>query len=83
MGMSNSEAVNNVIQGYQLSKPILCPDELFTIMKTCWNEDPLNRPTMREIFDVINISWYKLKQTISTPQPQSNRLNNVEIIYNE
>ena len=59
MAMSNMEASDKVIAGYRLPKPPTCPDELFEVMKKCWNSTPESSPSMRDLFEVIDGLWYK------------------------
>lgn len=42
-GISNNDAVEKVISGYRLYKPKECSDEIYSIMKQCWEEDPKAR----------------------------------------
>ncbi|XP_035682807.1 tyrosine-protein kinase receptor Tie-1-like [Branchiostoma floridae] len=36
-------------QGYRLQKPTECPDRLYDVMKSCWQEDPSARPEPAEL----------------------------------
>ncbi|XP_035682806.1 proto-oncogene tyrosine-protein kinase receptor Ret-like [Branchiostoma floridae] len=36
-------------QGYRLQKPPGCPDRLYDVMKSCWQEDPSARPEPAEL----------------------------------
>ncbi|CAG2062321.1 unnamed protein product, partial [Timema podura] len=35
--------------GYRLSQPINCPDELFAVMAYCWAMSPDERPTFSQL----------------------------------
>ena len=64
--MSNSEAVDKVIEGslvlppylknvgYRLPKPKDCPDEVYSIMMSCWDVDPAKRPSFEEILNKLS-----------------------------
>ncbi|XP_065920610.1 tyrosine-protein kinase receptor UFO-like [Dysidea avara] len=48
-GMENKNMINVLTDGKRLSKPVLCPPKLFTLMETTWLENPLKRPSFNEI----------------------------------
>lgn len=54
LGFSNSEASEKVIQGYRLPQPKNCSDEMYKLMKQCWNENPKDRPTMKDIHSTLS-----------------------------
>lgn len=39
--------------GYRLSQPINCPDELFAVMACCWASIPEERPTVAHLFTCL------------------------------
>ncbi|XP_053498105.1 macrophage colony-stimulating factor 1 receptor isoform X1 [Ictalurus furcatus] len=39
--------------GYQMSRPDFAPPEMYTIMKTCWDLEPTQRPTFNKIAQLI------------------------------
>uniref|UniRef100_A0A4W5LAI0 receptor protein-tyrosine kinase n=1 Tax=Hucho hucho TaxID=62062 RepID=A0A4W5LAI0_9TELE len=39
--------------GYQMSRPDFAPPEMYTIMKMCWNLEPIERPTFSKISQLI------------------------------
>lgn len=57
LGMSNREAVDWVVKGNRLEKPIghHCPDTLYELMLFCWNEEPMERPTFQAIKTILSI----------------------------
>ncbi|KAL6117706.1 csf1r [Pungitius sinensis] len=42
-----------VKRGYQMCQPHFAPPEIYTIMKTCWNLEPTERPTFSKISQMI------------------------------
>ncbi|XP_067936259.1 proto-oncogene tyrosine-protein kinase Yrk-like [Watersipora subatra] len=44
-GMANREVLDQIDRGYRHPKPKDCPDQLYDIMKQCWDKDAQNRPT--------------------------------------
>ena len=43
-GISNREVMEKVESGYRMSCPANCPEELYSIMKDCWKDQPEQRP---------------------------------------
>ena len=58
-GLSNAETSDKVIGGYRLSQPSLCPDEVYSLMTTCWKDKTSERPSAKEAFalldDLVNL----------------------------
>jgi len=52
--MSNLEASAHVLQGNRLGKPDKCPDSVYQIMLSCWNEDPQLRPNFAQIYQDVS-----------------------------
>ncbi|KAI6190293.1 hypothetical protein M3Y97_00101700 [Aphelenchoides bicaudatus] len=42
-------------QGNRPAKPILCPDEMYDLMESCWREAPEKRPTFQEILTKLTL----------------------------
>lgn len=40
--------------GFRLTQPINCPDELFTVMACCWALAPNERPTFSQLSVFLN-----------------------------
>jgi hypothetical protein len=58
-GLTNPETVTAVQKGFQMEKPEKCPEEVYAIMKECWNLDPHKRPTFVEVCKRINNLYRK------------------------
>ena len=43
-GMTNSEVLSKILEGYRMPPPPGCPDPLYQTMQDCWKEDPEQRP---------------------------------------
>ncbi|KAL3315846.1 hypothetical protein Ciccas_005516, partial [Cichlidogyrus casuarinus] len=58
--MQNREVLSMVSKGYRMPKPTMpekpCPDELYTVMNECWNQDPDRRPTFAYLKDIFT-NW--------------------------
>jgi hypothetical protein len=37
------------LEGYRLTQPPKCPENIYAIMLDCWNQDPQKRPSFKEI----------------------------------
>uniref|UniRef100_A0A915EGW5 Protein kinase domain-containing protein n=1 Tax=Ditylenchus dipsaci TaxID=166011 RepID=A0A915EGW5_9BILA len=44
-----SDMLDHLQNGNRLPQPILCPDEIYKLMKECWQEDPDKRPTCEQV----------------------------------
>ncbi|XP_078343668.1 angiopoietin-1 receptor-like [Oculina patagonica] len=53
-GMSTTELISELKKGYRLEKPDGCSEEMYQIMRSCWNPNPSARPTFEQI--VIQLS---------------------------
>lgn len=82
-GMSSSETMAAVQKGYQMEKPTLCPEEIYTIMKECWNLNPEKRPSFVDICKRIN-AIYKVSKPVSpeVKRPSSILVDKQEDVYN-
>ncbi|XP_017343244.1 protein-tyrosine kinase 6b [Ictalurus punctatus] len=58
-GMSNKVVVDELKRGYRMPAPSKCPDFIYKIMRSCWSEQPEDRPTFKwlksELQEYINI----------------------------
>ncbi|KAK3098802.1 hypothetical protein FSP39_023260 [Pinctada imbricata] len=52
-GLSNEEVLKYVSAGKKMDKPEGCPDRLFSLMYQCWNYRPKQRPTFKEIIEML------------------------------
>jgi hypothetical protein len=41
---SIEDVIPRIDRGYRMDSPDGCPDEIYRIMKSCWREDPSQRP---------------------------------------
>lgn len=46
---SNSEVYSQVIKGYRMPAPPKCPDTLYDIMLSCWEDVPSDRPDFKNL----------------------------------
>ena len=52
--MSSEQAAMFVMDGGRPEKPAGCPTDLFTLMKTCWQEQPDLRPTFASFYNKLS-----------------------------
>ncbi|ESO01519.1 hypothetical protein HELRODRAFT_141355, partial [Helobdella robusta] len=45
----NDRFVERLRNGMRLNQPDTCPDEIYELMKTCWNDDPAGRPNFANL----------------------------------
>uniref|UniRef100_A0A8C5SX47 receptor protein-tyrosine kinase n=1 Tax=Laticauda laticaudata TaxID=8630 RepID=A0A8C5SX47_LATLA len=49
----DSKFYKNIKEGYRMFSPEYAPPEIFNIMKSCWDADPVKRPTFKQIVQLI------------------------------
>ena len=50
----NQETIQQISEGYQLSIPQNCPDEVYAMMLDCWRVKPKERPSFKNIFESLD-----------------------------
>ncbi len=58
-GMSNESIVEQVKKGEMLPKPDTCPEEVYSILKSCWAQDPNVRTSFGNISDFFYSKSYR------------------------
>ncbi|XP_038064848.1 fibroblast growth factor receptor 3-like [Patiria miniata] len=53
-GMSSQKVIDEIKQGYRLPKPEHCSDNIYQIMKDCWQEKPEDRPDFAGLHTTID-----------------------------
>ena len=52
--MTNSEAIEKIVQGYRLGQPEECSLDMYKLMLSCWEINPDQRPSFTRILEAIN-----------------------------
>ena len=53
-GMVNKEVLDQVSRGYRMPRPPECPEQLYDIMKQCWDAMPEKRPTFEFLHSFLD-----------------------------
>jgi len=53
--MSKDEVVTKVIQNYRMDIPDNCPQNIYNLMKNCWDRDPKKRPSFEKIASQVRV----------------------------
>lgn len=73
--LDNKDVALKVVNGMRPEQPKNCPDEVFEMMKQCWNAEPEERPSFKE----LAAAFMKMKN--DAPE-ESKQVDNVENYYN-
>ena len=49
VGVKNDEVIAKIEMGERLALPPECPASLFRLMNLCWQYDPMDRPTFKDV----------------------------------
>ena len=53
LGMTDREVLKQVVGGYRMSNPdsddFPCPDDVYSMMRECWNVKALDRPSFMKL----------------------------------
>lgn len=52
-GISTDEFLSYLKSRKRMDQPDSCPDEFYSIMLACWEEDPYSRPLFSELYERI------------------------------
>ena len=52
-GITNEQVIEVVRKGRTLRRPDNCPEEIYKIMKECWEMDPADRPAFSELYNLL------------------------------
>lgn len=64
-GMTNAESLQQIERGYRMPCPSECPQQIYDLIRKCWNDNPESRPTFEYIseyfadYGCTNDSAYK------------------------
>ncbi|XP_065826968.1 uncharacterized protein [Oscarella lobularis] len=74
--VADDQLVDCLKAGYRMDKPhSRCPDEIYELMKRCWQPERRDRPTMSHLIDRLNHA-IRVQATSKRSRSYSNRTNN-------
>ncbi|XP_013399176.1 tyrosine kinase receptor Cad96Ca-like [Lingula anatina] len=53
-GMSAKQVIRKITNGYRMTRPRHCSQDMYTIMLSCWEEAPEARPSFKELTNSLN-----------------------------
>ena len=65
---TNREVIEYVCEGQRLPQLPSCPDDLYAIMRKCWKEEPSERPSFKEILDMLTAMRGEEKPENASPE---------------
>ncbi|KAL3287014.1 hypothetical protein HHI36_001500 [Cryptolaemus montrouzieri] len=48
-GVETHDLLSLLMEGERMAKPHMCPDEIYSVMRSCWFESPNDRPTFSSL----------------------------------
>jgi len=71
LSLSGEQTAVYITEGGRLDKPPSCPQDIYSLMKACWKEDPQDRPSFAQLSDKLksksSIYYYRPIPVIATP----------------
>ncbi|OCT99505.1 hypothetical protein XELAEV_18005287mg [Xenopus laevis] len=67
----DSKFYKMIKDGYRMMSPECAPLEMYEIMRSCWNSDPLKRPTFKQIVQMVEQQLSDSKGNTPLPYPVS------------
>ncbi|EAT39464.1 AAEL008732-PA [Aedes aegypti] len=66
--MKGVDVIKLIENGQRLSQPDLCPENVFEVMKNCWNYNPKSRPTFKFLtrFFTDDIKYQNLQELVQS-----------------
>lgn len=66
-----------VLENYVMSKPIgLCTDEYYFIMRECWNQNHVERPSFSKLFQIFSSYFEAIEnQSFDLKKYRENKFN--------
>jgi len=52
--LTDDKVIPQVQGGYTPPKPVGCSDKMYAVMKTCWNRNPLDRPSFAKLVETFS-----------------------------
>ncbi|XP_038066608.1 tyrosine-protein kinase receptor Tie-1-like [Patiria miniata] len=46
--------VGRLMEGYRMTKPANCDEQIYSLMLRCWEEDPSNRPSFSDLIHILS-----------------------------
>jgi c-mer proto-oncogene tyrosine kinase len=65
-GIENHEILQHISSGGRLKKPTLCPDKLYEIVGACWQYNPRDRPSFKEMALTLRQFWKYFQPQLTT-----------------
>lgn len=63
--VSSKQLFENLMEGYRMEKPDYSNDEVYRIMRKCWEDDPSDRPTFGELAEIFQNLLHETVKNVS------------------
>uniref|UniRef100_A0A3Q4MZH8 Protein kinase domain-containing protein n=1 Tax=Neolamprologus brichardi TaxID=32507 RepID=A0A3Q4MZH8_NEOBR len=83
-GMQVGSAFYRMIQeGHRMSRPEYAPTEMYDMMLSCWNHDPLKRPSFKKLVEKTELLLSENTKNILNPFPNQDVVRNILLQTNK
>jgi hypothetical protein len=80
-GVELSNVYHLLDNGYRMECPDECPEDVYKLMKICWEWDPNMRPTFKQIYSELENMFQESINTTSLTTTMSTGINNIDKQY--
>ncbi|XP_071843311.1 myoblast growth factor receptor egl-15-like isoform X3 [Apostichopus japonicus] len=77
-GISQEDIKAKVLDGFMLSRPYVCPKNMFRVMVSCWQKNHTMRPPCSDILQTIRCEYEKLHEVT---KPYISNISHKKMLY--
>ncbi|XP_035692563.1 tyrosine-protein kinase receptor Tie-1-like [Branchiostoma floridae] len=82
-GMSKHDVMDSVQQGYRMRKPPHCDSSLYSLMLSCWNDHPDQRPEFQNIEETLRTLMQREQDYINLSRLDEDKYTSLRTVTDE